>query len=770
MDIKSRKSSFTAKAIIALVVLIPAFLLVALYPRMEKLLLEQQAEWEDSMSTVTVIDSVGESMEAISTEWLGMDDCILIYNFVNYVTESSYYVYGRLLQEVENREVNFDVLDQYGWINDHYKITEEHGYFAEYIASDGVRYTDSNSTLDLETLLNSESEQQRYELREILRSSGIVGYVIMEFDPYGKFSNIEFMSLGSLIYQDNLYETARRSVTYFQNNLAYYLEQAEHNGKDMNWSKQAEEVIPKNFRIVFAIPANSGFIYNNNVIYNSSVLIPNTLNTFYGNTETIFWDMGIFIVVIVLAGFVGIMALLLPFIKKLNTGYERLFCLPIEIIGLIFVGGIAGALLMFRIMCHSTLTEISMAWNNSEILGYAIPNETIYLLVLATNFLAWAVLFFAEYVVAASLRQFLSHPIQYIKERFLVVMIIRWIFRQIGHFFRFMTDVDLSDHMQKDIFKLVLLNFCLVAAMCCGWFVGILFAAIYSVIMYCMFRRKGNQIRDQYNDILHATEKMAEGELKVSLSDELGVFEQLGRQLEQIQEGFSKAVAEEAKSQHMKTELISNVSHDLKTPLTAIITYIDLLKQEGNTTEQQQSYIQTLEMKAQRLKVLIEDLFEVSKAQSGNIQLSIMDVDVVSLMKQMRLEMEDKIEESGLSFRWNLPEEKVILPLDGQKTYRIFANLLTNVLKYAMPRSRVYIDIISGEKDVQIVYKNVSASELQLDTEHLTERFVRGDASRNSEGSGLGLAIVKSFTEIQGGEFKIEVDGDLFKAVLIWKK
>lgn len=277
------------------------------------------------------------------------------------------------------------------------------------------------------------------------------------------------------------------------------------------------------------------------------------------------------------------------------------------------------------------------------------------------------------------------------------------------------------------------MNFLLIAAMCCGWFVGIFFAAVYSVIMYRIFRNKGIQMRKQYDSILHATEQMAEGELKISLQEDLGVFEQLGKKLTLIQEGFSKAVAEEAKSQHMKTELISNVSHDLKTPLTAIITYVDLLKREEGLTEGQRGYVQTLEMKAQRLKVLIEDLFEVSKAQSGNIQLNKMDVDIVSLMKQLRLEMEDKIADSDLSFRWNLPEEKVILNLDGQKTYRILENLLSNTLKYAMPGSRVYIDVLNEETQVQIVYKNISATELSMDLEHLTERFVRGDASRNSE-------------------------------------
>ena len=150
--------------------------------------------------------------------------------------------------------------------------------------------------------------------------------------------------------------------------------------------------------------------------------------------------------------------------------------------------------------------------------------------------------------------------------------------------------------------------------------------------------------------------------------------------------------------------------------------------------------------------------------------MNFMDVDVVNLMKQVRLEMEDKIMNSNLTFRWNFPEEKIILSLDGQRTYRIFENLLNNILKYAMPGSRVYVDIKDLEKEVKIIFRNISASELDYDVEHLTDRFVRGDSSRNTEGSGLGLAIVKSFVELQNGTFQIEVDGDLFKAIIVWKK
>lgn len=263
---------------------------------------------------------------------------------------------------------------------------------------------------------------------------------------------------------------------------------------------------------------------------------------------------------------------------------------------------------------------------------------------------------------------------------------------------------------------------------------------------------------------------MADGNLKIQLEEDLGMFHPIGESLEKVQQGFAKAVAEEAKSQSMKTELITNVSHDLKTPLTAIITYVDLLKKEGLTEEERDSYIGTIDQKSQRLKVLIEDLFEVSKANSGNIQMHFMDVDVVNLMKQVRLEMEEKIADSNLNFRWNLPDKRILLSLDGSRTYRIFENLLNNILKYSMPRTRVYIDILEQGEEVHILFRNISAVELEGDVYQLTDRFVRGDTSRNTEGSGLGLAIVKSFVELQNGKLQIEVDGDLFKVLIIWKK
>ena len=220
----------------------------------------------------------------------------------------------------------------------------------------------------------------------------------------------------------------------------------------------------------------------------------------------------------------------------------------------------------------------------------------------------------------------------------------------------------------------------------------------------------------------------------------------------------------------MKSELITNVSHDLKTPLTAIITYINLLKEPGVTPQQREEYLNTLDKKAVRLKVLIEDLFEVSKATTNNVTLNYDKVDLCNLLRQCYLEYEDRIGAVDLTFKFTLPEEKVILTLDPQKTFRIFENLYTNIIKYALPSTRVYVVLQEEKENVVIEIKNISRMELHVAPEELTERFVRGDDSRNTEGSGLGLAIARSFTELQHGTLRISVDGDLFKVTLTFQK
>ncbi len=211
--------------------------------------------------------------------------------------------------------------------------------------------------------------------------------------------------------------------------------------------------------------------------------------------------------------------------------------------------------------------------------------------------------------------------------------------------------------------------------------------------------------------------------------------------------------------------MITNVSHDIRTPLTSVITYIDLLQKEGLDSENAPHYCEIIGQKAQRLKTLTDDLFEVSKAVSGNIAVHLEDVDMAALVRQGLGELDDKVAQSGLDFRVSLPAEGLIVRADGRQLWRVMENLLSNVFKYAMPASRVYIEVgDQGERGVFTV-KNISAYELNgVEPEKLIERFQRGDAARHSEGNGLGLAIAKNLTELQRGQFEITIDGDLFKA------
>ncbi len=256
-----------------------------------------------------------------------------------------------------------------------------------------------------------------------------------------------------------------------------------------------------------------------------------------------------------------------------------------------------------------------------------------------------------------------------------------------------MGNINLQERSDRTIFRIVGVNFIILSVLCSLWFFGIGALILYSIILFIVMRKYYRDLSDKYQILLRATNQIAEGNLEVAIEEDLSVFEPFKKEIQKIQSGFKVAVGEEVKSQKLKTDLISNMSHDLKTPLTAIITYVSLLRDDKTTPEQRKAYIDILEQKSMRLKALIEDLFEISKANSNNVTLNLEDVDIVSLLKEVSLELSDKIEESTIDFRWNLPDEKIVLPLDSQKTYRIFDNLLTNIIKYAMPNTRAYIDM-----------------------------------------------------------------------------
>lgn len=235
--------------------------------------------------------------------------------------------------------------------------------------------------------------------------------------------------------------------------------------------------------------------------------------------------------------------------------------------------------------------------------------------------------------------------------------------------------------------------------------------------------------------------------------------------LNSIQEGMEAAIRERTKSERMKVELVANVSHDIKTPLTSIVSYVDILKQEENLPEDVKDYIRVLGEKSERLSAMVQDVFEVSKAASGELKVNLEALDFAKLLRQTLADMTEPIEQSSLSMRVSIPEEPVEITADGQRLYRVFQNLLQNALKYSLPGSRVYLTLVEKDGNATAVMKNTSATELG-DGIDFTERFVRGDKSRTDGGSGLGLSIAKSFTEACGGSFRVETDADLFTAVV----
>jgi signal transduction histidine kinase len=240
--------------------------------------------------------------------------------------------------------------------------------------------------------------------------------------------------------------------------------------------------------------------------------------------------------------------------------------------------------------------------------------------------------------------------------------------------------------------------------------------------------------------------------------------------LNHIQEGIQSSAMEQLKSERMKVELITNVYHDLKTPLTSIVNYIDLLSKENLSPDFANDYVKILIKKISRLTSLTQDLFDISKAQSGNLELNMERLNIVELIKQSIAEMDEKIKESGLNFKVNLPEHRIHINADGRKLYRVFENLISNILKYSLQNTRVYIDLIEDDTRVYLTFKNIAGYEMNIDPKEITERFIRGDEARSTEGSGLGLAIVQSFVSLCGGSFKIDIDGDLFKAVVSFTK
>lgn len=481
--------------------------------------------------------------------------------------------------------------------------------------------------------------------------------------------------------------------------------------------------------------------------------------------------------------FLGVLlvAFFLPCIPKVGRYEGKLFHMPFELAVILGISALGIGYGAFADLVYWSFENYhpsgNIMWNTISMLGI--------------NWGIWFCLLGVFFCVAESLRLIFTDRRNYWKEHTIAGMLIYWVKKNreevqekghllkkawkdirkfVHHQYEAILQTDLRDKGNKGILRIVILNFLLLLVVkLFSYSMGLLPLAIYSIILFFVMKKVLNGIKKKYQLLLKSTNQLAEGQLDLPIEGDVGIFRPVQDELKKIQSGFKKAVDEEVKNERMKTELVTNVSHDLRTPLTAIITYIDLLKNEKDE-EKRKEYTEVLERKSLRLKALIEDLFEMSKAASKTIQMNYMKVDLVGLIRQAELENEEKIREAHLEFRWKLPEDKVVLWLDSEKTYRIFENLIVNITKYAMPHTRVYIEMNERPDDVQIFMKNVSAGELNFNTEEITDRFVRGDSSRNTEGSGLGLAIAKSFAQLQHGNLNITTEADLFKAEIILPK
>ena len=736
MDIKlkSNKEIYKSKGIIAILVMIAIIVTSAL----------------GMCSSYKIIDKSAKSKKV---------NYFNEYGFANLIAESSYALYYDSMKENENQSASDFLLDIKK------NITEEADEYSSYIQE---ALNNNIDQFNRETLgWNNDANLKYYYYNTINNKTNTTLNENVKFEN----NNIDLSEVNKDKYQ--FY-----AVVNFDNNGN--VDVSEINGGDKEVLKSNIECSLIDIRNEYDI-SNSDYeegYYNIDIkpIKNMTFVyaVPKTI-TSYDNIRwgienadiSIYESMGAGGAFII-AGIVALIALIFPIKKAKSTIlFRKISKIPFEvwiiIIGLAIaaLGPLAGQLIKATLNGYLQVIFVEI------IPSLIIPERIIWIF----NFIIWLLSYSAVFFFVLVIKYvFNVGVIDYIKERTIFGMVIMLCVRIIKRTLDEITKVDLREKNNKLIIKLLAINAVILLIITSIWFFGILVVILYSVILFFIIRKYVDKISEKYSKLREATSKIAEGNLDVKIEEDLGLFEPFKCDLEKIQCGFKKAVDEEVKSQRMKTDLISNVSHDLKTPLTAIITYADLLKDENLSDEKRKQYIETLDRKAQRLQVLIENLFEVSKATSGNITLNIENIDVVSLMKQTLFELEDKLEEASLLVRKNMPKEKVILPLDSQRTFRVFENLIINITKYAMPNTRVFIDIIENEDDVAIIMKNMAAEEITFNVDTIAERFVRGDESRNTEGSGLGLAIAKSFVELQGGTFNISVDGDLFKVKIVFVK
>lgn len=421
-------------------------------------------------------------------------------------------------------------------------------------------------------------------------------------------------------------------------------------------------------------------------------------------------------------------------------------CSAAAAVGICVESGIAS-------ICVNQYRNYTFVSENIQYIAFLVPVACLY---------SVALFFFNNIVAKVKAGTFLADC--------LIIRTLKWIARKTKACFRYV-----KSHMsltQKGVWAYIgitIVEIIFVAILAAGSMRGLLWVVIYIILKWlCIVGIVAYLIQTQ--ELYKCAKEMAEGNLdrKADTSKMFWVFRAHGEHLNQIRDGMSKAVEARIKSEHLKTELITNVSHDIKTPLTSIINYVDLLQKGDMDEKTRQEYIEVLSRQSARLKKLIEDLVEASKASTGNIQINWAEIDANMLLEQAIGEYGDKLDKAGLKVVFTGSDTPAVVMADGQHLWRVFDNLLANISKYAMPGTRVYASVIRGDGEVRMEFKNISRDPLNVSSDELMERFVRGDSSRNTEGSGLGLSIANSLCTLMNARFTISIDGDLFKAAIIF--
>ena len=385
---------------------------------------------------------------------------------------------------------------------------------------------------------------------------------------------------------------------------------------------------------------------------------------------------------------------------------------------------------------------------------------------LATLVLAITIMAFGLFIIYLACILFFETVVKRLKTHtFLKTTIIYWLYIKIKEL---LDEVKITKRFILYFIIFIIANLICFAIMWSDGFPGIILSIILYAVVYGLISKR----LKSYVKIEKAINDLYQGNTDIELEENEFVKEMknMASQINDIAGGLSNAIDEKLKSERLKTELITNVSHDIKTPLTSIINYVDLLKKEGMNGEKAKEYLDILDSKSQRLKKLTEDLVEASKASSGAIKLNMEKLNVNELIKQVSGEFEDKFKARKLEEIITFPENALYIKADSRYMYRVLENMYSNISKYAMEGTRVYTDIIEKDGRIVIQLKNVSKQKLNISVDELMQRFVRGEASRNTEGSGLGLSIARSLTELQEGNFNIYLDGDLFKVTIEFNK